>query len=88
MTELGKRLTSCFLSVLPNLTAEEISKINVTALSDLDSWASATLVAVIDEDFGVQLSLDHLWELGTFQAIQQYLAQQCEPSLNPDEEVR
>jgi len=78
VTEVGERLARCFLSVLPNLAPEEIRETNVTALSDVDSWAGVTLIAVIDEEFGVNLSLDQLWELATFEAIQQYLAK-CSP---------
>lgn len=88
VTEVGERLTRCFLSVLPNLETETIRDMNVTALSDVDSWASATLVAVIDEEFGINLSLDQLWELGTFQAIERFLIQQGAIRVESDETGR
>lgn len=76
MTETKERLARCFASVFPNLTPEQILEANVVALGELDSWASVTLLAVIDEEFGVSLEPEQLWELGTFQAIDEYLAKQ------------
>lgn len=74
MTPMRDRLAKCFLSVVPNLTQEEICEVNVVALVDIDSWAVATLSAVVDEEFGVEMSPDQFLELGTFQAIEEYLA--------------
>jgi len=79
MTEVSDRLARCFSSVLPNMTKEEICEANVAALADVDSWAAVTLIAVIDEEFGVAMSPDQLWELGSFQAIEQYLSRQDRP---------
>jgi acyl carrier protein len=76
VTETTERLARCFSSVFPNLTAEEILEANVVALGELDSWASVTLLAVIDEEFGVSLEPEQLWELSTFGAIEAYLAKQ------------
>ena len=80
MTETGERLVLCFLSILPDLTADEIRKTNINALSDLDSWSTATLMVVIEEEFGIKLSFDQLWELGTFQAIEKHLLERCQLS--------
>jgi acyl carrier protein len=76
VTETRERLARCFSSVFPNLTAEQILEANVVTLGELDSWASVTLLSVIDEEFGVSLEPEQLWELGTFPAIEEYLAKQ------------
>ena len=75
MTEVGNRLAQCFQTVLPYTPAEEISKINVRELAEANSWATATLGAVIEEEFSIKADLDLLWELGTFEAIERYLAE-------------
>ena len=87
MNDVGERLARCFLSALPKLTMDNVRDTNVTALSDVDSWASVTLIAVIDEEFGINLSLDQLWELGTFQAIEQFVVEQRQPSFERDEQA-
>ena len=40
-----------------------------------DSLVGVSLVTVIDEEFGVQIDLPDLMELGSFDAIHQYLSQ-------------
>jgi len=87
VNDVGERLARCFLSALPKLTMDNVRDTNVTALSDVDSWASVTLIAVIDEEFGINLSLDQLWELGTFQAIEQFVVEQRQPSFERDEQA-
>jgi len=76
MTEVGNRLAQCFQTVLPYTPAEEISKINVRELAEANSWATATLAAVIEEEFSIKADLDLLWELRTFEAIERYLGEQ------------
>jgi acyl carrier protein len=86
VAELDDRLVRCFSSVFPTLTGEEIRAANVTSLVDFDSLAGVTLVAVIDEEFGVEIDLEGLLELGTFQTILQYLRKQSQSSVLPNEQ--
>jgi acyl carrier protein len=37
-------------------------------------------MVVIEEEFGIKLSFDQLWELGTFQAIEKHLLERCQLS--------
>jgi acyl carrier protein len=85
VAELDDRLVRCFSSVFPTLTREEIRAADVTFLIDVDSLAGVTLVAVIDEEFGVEIDLEGLLELGTFQAIQQRLRKQSQSTALPNE---
>jgi len=76
VAEANDRLLRCFASVFPIMSNEEIRTANIGLLTQMDSLAGVTLVAVIDEEFGVETDLEKLVELGTFPAIQQYLNSQ------------
>jgi acyl carrier protein len=86
VTDVGDRLVRCFSSVFPTLTEEEIRAADVAALITLDSLAGVTLVAVIDEEFGVEMDLEGLLELGTFHTIQQHVLKQTGASVLPSEQ--
>lgn len=73
MTDLQDRLVRCFSSVFPTLSEAEICASDVVPLFDLDSLAGVTLVTLIDQEFGVNVDLPDLLELGSFEAISQFL---------------
>lgn len=73
MSEQDDRLARCFASVFPILSEGEIRSSDVVPLFDLDSLAGVTLVTLIDQEFGVNLDLSDLLELGSFEAISQFL---------------
>jgi acyl carrier protein len=73
MSEQDDRLVRCFASVFPTLSEGEIRAADVGPLFDLDSLAGVTLVTLIDEEFGVNVDLPELLELGSFEAISQFL---------------
>jgi acyl carrier protein len=69
----AERLTKCFLVVFPDITPEEVVSAATTSLKDWDSVASVTLFSLIEEEFGIVLSLDALDEFNTFQHILSHL---------------
>ena len=73
MVELNERLLRCFSLVFPTLAETEILSASGTFLSDMDSLTGVTLITLIGEEFGVDLEFDGLLELGTFEAIREYL---------------
>lgn len=73
MCEQDDRLVRCFASVFPTLSEGEIRASDVVPLFDLDSLAGVTLVTLIDQEFGVNVDLPNLLELGSFEAISQFL---------------
>ena len=73
MSEQNDRLVRCFASVFPTLSDEEIRTSNVVPLLNVDSLAGVTLVTLIDQEFGVSVDLPDLVELGSFEAISQFL---------------
>jgi acyl carrier protein len=58
------------------MNEDEIRAANVVPLFDLDSLAGVTLVTLIDQEFGVNVEPSDLLELGTFEAISQFLVKQ------------
>jgi acyl carrier protein len=73
MSEQDGRLVRCFASVFPHLSEGEIRASNVVRLFDIDSLAGVTLVTLIDQEFGVDVDVSELLDLGSFEAISQYL---------------
>jgi acyl carrier protein len=75
VNEYDDRLMRCFLSTFPGATHDEIRKAKFEAISGWDSLRGVTLVAVLEEEFGVQIDLPELLELETFDSVKRYLLQ-------------
>lgn len=73
MDNFEERLVRCFSSVFPNLTEEQIRTASVDSLPDWNSLAAVTLVALVQEEFGVQVSLADLPTLVSFSAVKDYV---------------
>jgi acyl carrier protein len=76
VADLDERLVRCISSAFPGLTDREIRTADVEQLADADSLAAVTLVALIDEEFGRDLDLEGLLEVGNFAGLCQYLREQ------------
>jgi len=87
VTELDDRLVRCFSTVFPALTEDQIRVADVDLLSDTDSLAGVTLVALIDQEFSVEMDVEGLLRLRTFESVQQYLHEQLPPSLPRGEKM-
>ncbi|MFZ0964870.1 MAG: acyl carrier protein [Terriglobia bacterium] len=85
MSEQEDRLVRVFASVFPTLSEAEIRASALTPLFDLDSFAGVTLVTLIDQEFGVNVDLSDLLELGSFAAISQFLRERNPSSMPPQE---
>jgi acyl carrier protein len=73
---IDDRLVRCFSSVFPELTEEQILAADVELLTGMDSLAGVTLLALIDEEFGLDLDFEDLLKLGTVEAVQHYVSDQ------------
>jgi acyl carrier protein len=73
MSEQDDRLLRCFAAVFPTLSEEEICTSNVPSLFNLDSLAGVTLVTLIEQEFDMDVELSDLLDLGSFEAISQFL---------------
>jgi len=69
------RLMRCFASVFPNATRDEIRTDTFESITGWDSLRAATLMAVLEEEFGLQPNLLGLLDLGTFDSLNEYLSQ-------------
>ena len=73
MDETENRLIRCFSSVFPDLTPEQIRSASMDSVPAWDSLAAVTLVAVLQEEFGLQINLMDLPELVSFVAVQNHV---------------
>jgi acyl carrier protein len=73
MQDLEQRLVRCFSSVFPDLSEEQIRNASIESVPGWHSLASVTLISVVQEEFGVQVSLADLPNLVSFAAVQNYV---------------
>ena len=76
MDDIKQRLTNCFATVFPDLTEEEIHRASQVSVASWDSVASITLVNVIEEEFEIQIDLEAVADLVSFDLVLDYLTQQ------------
>jgi acyl carrier protein len=74
MVDIRERLTDCFAAVFPDLPRQDIPKVDHYNLARWDSVASVTLFATIEEEFGLELDLEDLPALVSFEKILSYLS--------------
>jgi acyl carrier protein len=73
MDDTRKRLTSCLQVVFPDLTEAEIPVASQERVAAWDSVAGITLVSVIEDEFGLEMDLDDLDNLDSFEKVYAYL---------------
>jgi acyl carrier protein len=81
MPDPNERLVRCFASVFPTLAPDQIVLASVESVPEWDSLASVTLIAVLEQEFGMQIDIADLPELNSFAAVQKYLSKRDVPSL-------
>lgn len=77
MDTIQSRLTGCFATVFPSMAPEEIPAATQATVEAWDSIAAITLVNVIEEEFGIQMDLEALADLDSFERIREYLTAEC-----------
>lgn len=73
MTDLRVRLLRCFGLVFPDLSEAEMLHASRASLARWDSLAMITLMAVLEEEFGVAPEPEELADLESFDLILAYL---------------
>ncbi|MGD0445078.1 MAG: hypothetical protein ABSA39_14185 [Edaphobacter sp.] len=73
MSNLEDRLTCCFASVFQGLTEAEIRNASTESIGIWDSLSTVTLAAVIQEEFNLEIDVEILPKLDSFQAFRDYL---------------
>ena len=73
MSDVTERLVRCFTAVFPELPPSQVEQASVDTVAEWDSLAALTLVAVVEEEFGVGIDDHDLAKLGSFEAIRTYI---------------
>jgi acyl carrier protein len=73
MDDRQAHLVNCFLAVFPELSPEEVAGASSASVKSWDSTAGVTLVAAIEEEFGVTIEIDDMSKLDSFDHVLQYL---------------
>jgi acyl carrier protein len=73
MGDVRARLLSCFATVFPVLSEEEIPTASIDTVGSWDSLTSAVLISTIEEEFGIQVALNDLMRFVSFKSIFGYL---------------
>ena len=79
MSEIHERLMRCFSATFPNLTPEEIQSASPSTVDTWDSLASVTLVAVLEEEFAIQIEPEDIEHLVSFDSSLEYLNKRLTP---------
>ncbi|MGC2530912.1 MAG: hypothetical protein WA639_24465 [Candidatus Acidiferrum sp.] len=75
MDEQEKRLASCFLTVFPELSWDNVTQATSTTVQGWDSVAVVTLLAVVEEEFGIGIEVDDPAQFDSFQRFLTYMRQ-------------
>jgi acyl carrier protein len=73
MDDIEERLVRCFAAVFPTLSREDLPAATSANVSGWDSVASVTLFAMIEEEYGIEIDLQQLAEMVSFERILAYL---------------
>ena len=73
MDETTQRLTNCFQVVFPDMPAEQIPTASTATVANWDSVAAITLMNVVEDEFGLEMDLDDLADLDSFEKLHGYL---------------
>jgi acyl carrier protein len=71
--ETRARLTKCLMTYFTGLTAEEAPRASMSSLGDWDSMASVTLIALVAEEFGIEIAAEDYERFVSFELILDYL---------------
>ena len=73
MDDVTTRVVRCFQIVFPDLSEEQTKHASQATLSEWDSIAAVTLVNVVEDEFGIEMDLDVLADLDSFDRVCEYI---------------
>jgi acyl carrier protein len=73
MDQMEEKLISCFSAVMPELSPAEIPHASAATASSWDSVTTVSLIAVLEDEFGISIEIDDLSHFDSFQGILRYL---------------
>jgi acyl carrier protein len=78
MDDVKKKLIGCFQIVFPDLSESEIPQLTQANAAGWDSVAAITLLNVLEDEFAIEMDLDHVADLDSFDKIYAYLQQRLQ----------
>jgi len=73
MDDLEARLLRCFAVILPDIPEQELCQARMSSVTAWDSMVTITLINVVEEEFGVQIGLEDVEHLVSFEDYRDYL---------------
>ena len=73
MNDVGSRLAKCLSAIFPMIPENQVRMVTQDTTEQWDSVASATLVVLLEEEFGIAIDAEDLAELESFESIDWYL---------------
>lgn len=80
MDDVTPKLIECFQIVFPGLSENKIAGASQDTVAEWDSVAAITLVNVIEEQFGIEMDLDDVADLDSFEKVRAYLQRRGQPA--------
>ena len=78
MSDISSRLAKCFTLQFPGLAPEKAPAATTSTLAAWDSVAMAGLLAMIEEEFGIEVDFEELEQLSSFGGIERYVKEKLE----------
>jgi len=78
MDDVTQRLIGCFQIVFPDLPASDIPRLSQAAAANWDSVAAITLMNVLEDEFSIEMDLDQVAELDSFDKLHTYVQQRLQ----------
>jgi acyl carrier protein len=73
MNQTRARLIQCFSAVFPDLGEDEIPQVARESMANWDSLANFSLIAVIEEEFGIRIDADDVDRFVSFGSVVEIL---------------
>jgi acyl carrier protein len=73
MADTKQRLVHCMKAVFPSVSESTLEQARHTNLAGWDSVASVTLFATIEEEFGIEIDIQDMKNLLSFESLFEYL---------------
>lgn len=81
MHDVKQKLSKCFSAVFPELSPEEITKASPNTLGAWDSLSAVTLMALVEEEFGISLEPNGELENMSFENLMARIAKSVESQI-------
>ena len=69
MPDARARLLRCFSAVFPKLSEPNILASNIVSTIEWDSLATVNLFAVVEEEFGIEIQIEEIENLVSFESF-------------------